>query len=67
MSKSATYHVGVTGMMMYEMNSALIAITGAIRNVSLSAKGGIQSSLNSIFTTSAGSWQMPKGPTRFGP
>ncbi len=53
MSRSATTQVGVTGTMAKAISNALMAITGASRKVSLSANGGVQSSLKNILIMSA--------------
>lgn len=44
-----------------------MATAGAKRKVSLSANFGVQSSLNMILSMSATIWNIPPGPTRFGP
>jgi len=64
---SATPSEGLTGITMNERTAVAIATAGAKRNVSLSANFGVQSSLNMILSMSATIWNIPPGPTRFGP
>ena len=49
------------------ISMAAKAIIGASMKMNLSANGGVQSSLKNIFSMSAAIWNMPNGPTRFGP
>jgi hypothetical protein len=44
-----------------------VAITGAIRNTTLSAAFGMMSSFSASFTPSARDWRRPKGPCTLGP
>ncbi|MNU04282.1 hypothetical protein D3C72_2486270 [compost metagenome] len=67
MFRSATPQVGVTGMMTKAVSSAPMAIIGARVKITLSANGGVQSSLKNILSMSAAIWNMPYGPTRLGP
>ncbi|MNE44884.1 hypothetical protein D3C80_1391390 [compost metagenome] len=67
MFRSATPQVGVTGTTAKAISRALMAMMGARVKISLSANGGVQSSLKNILIMSAPSWNAPKGPTRFGP
>ncbi|MNR55883.1 hypothetical protein D3C85_1763510 [compost metagenome] len=67
MFRSATPQVGVIGMIAKAISKALMATTGARVKITLSTKGGFQSSLKNIFSMSAAIWNMPNGPTRFGP
>ena len=67
MFRSAITQVWVTGMTENEISRALMATTGARVKITRSTKGGFQSSLKNIFSMSAAIWNMPNGPTRFGP
>ncbi|MNX67289.1 hypothetical protein D3C86_984130 [compost metagenome] len=67
MLMSATPQVGVIGMIAKAISKALMATTGAKVKITLSANGGVQSSLKNILIMSAAIWNAPNGPTRFGP
>ena len=67
MFRSATPQVGVIGMIAKAISKALMATTGARVKITLSANGGVQSSLKNILIMSAAIWNAPNGPTRFGP
>ncbi len=49
MFRSATPQVGVIGMIAKAISKALMATTGARVKITLSANGGVQSSLKNIF------------------
>ncbi|MOA70328.1 hypothetical protein D3C78_1991260 [compost metagenome] len=59
MLRSATPQVSVTGITEKAISSALMATIGARVKISLSANGGVQSSLKNIFSMSAAIWNMP--------
>ena len=58
---------GVTGITANDSSTVIMMMAGARMKTRLSAKGGIQSSLEKILIMSASTWPRPKGPTRLGP
>src|SRR5688572_4383717 len=67
MFRSATMIPGAKGTITKLKKTDTITIAGAMTNTTLSANGGIQSSLKKSFMVSAKTMKTPKGPARLGP
>src|ERR1044072_8616156 len=65
--RSATSTFGAKGIIVKLMSTLATTTAGANTNTTLSAKGGIQSSLKNSLIVSASTMNSPKGPARLGP